>query len=154
MRVLLPLVAALALAGCMEPIDFVKPMAAAGLDWGSIAIESFKVEPQPAPLGQVAARVVVVVRVANADAPRLDVMLDDERCSAFGPPAAPSTPAASARRGLPERTNATWTFDEALRGDAQPGLDASVFVAVEAENAVGPIFGECKEFRRPLPRAP
>lgn len=152
MRALLPLAVALALAGCMEPIDFVEPLVAdVVLDLGSIAIESFTVEPQPAPLGEVAARVVVVVQVANAAAPRLDVALDDERCSPYGPPAPPSTPAAGAWRGLPERANTTWTFDEVLRGDARPGLEASVFAAVEAENVIDPIFGECEEFRRPLP---
>lgn len=155
MRATLPLAAMLALAGCLAPGEWLEPMDLdIQMDWGSIAIGSLVVEPRPAPLGEVAARVALSVRTTNAEAPRVEVWLDDEGCSRYGPPSAPSTPIAGSWEQLPDG-NQTWTFDARLEGSAvRPGTHASVFVAAEAENAIGPIFGECEEFLRPLPRVP
>lgn len=147
MRHFAALLAALSLCGCfafdpvgMDPID---------LDWGAIAVTSIEVEPVDAGLHEVAARVRLTVKLVEASAPSLNVSLDDEGCSDVGPPSTPTSPVQRVSLALPDdRRDQTIAFDEVLRGPASIGIEGSVFVWVEAQNAIGPIFGSCDEFVR------
>ena len=137
--------------GCLGPGPWMEPMDI-DMDWGGISIEEWNVEPREAGLMEVAARVNMVIRLVNAEDPRIVITLDGEGCSRYGPPSEPGMPAARAWQKIPtDRSNHTWTFDEELRGSAAAGTTASVFVRVEADNSIGPIFGECREHARPMP---
>lgn len=136
-----------AIAGCLQPFR-IAPMDV-DMNWGDIYVHNLTVEREASGLAEVGAHVRVILQFANAERPQLVVTLDDEGCSDYGPPTEPSDPTARETRALPDdRANQTYTFDSILRGPARPGAEASVYVGVDAENAIGPIFGECREFSR------
>lgn len=119
------------------------------VDFGTIEIVSLEVEREWTLPTEVGARIEVVVRTDNARSPWIEIVLDDEACSRTGPPTEPTTRVAGVYRVLPDDGLVhEHTIRTTLRGSTSPGLDGSVYVGAEASNAIGPIFGECRDFAR------
>ena len=151
MKLLLALPLVALAAGCL-----LGPMDIQMSNWdmgGSISIPAWSVEPLAAPLGELAARVTIRTWAHEAENATLFVALDDEACSRYGPPSAPETAVARERRALASGSyRGVETFE--LGGASRPGTHASVFVEIGADGAMGPVFGRCRDFARPIPRGP
>lgn len=150
----LVVLAALATTGCFAPREEWGSMDMSGwqgftaVDFGSVEIVAVNVTRLSTLPDQVAARITATFRLTNAEGSFARITLDDAGCP-YGPPSAPVSPVATTARELPRGYQSElYTVVTTMRGNGMPDVEGSVFVWAEAENAIGPIFGECREFLR------
>lgn len=75
----------------------------------------------------------------------VDVSLDEGSCATHGPQGTPDRPVATQTIDLRDpATNASVPFETSLRSPSALGPELMVYARPHADNAVGPIFGLCR----------
>lgn len=129
---------------------------AVSMDWGSVYVQDVEATASYDLLAfQGRAQVDVTIVASNAEDVELTVVLAQQPCGRSGPPSSPAYPLDRKVVHYPGETDGAWTERVQLSARMAPALPASVYVEIEAENAIGPIFGECHDlsWTQPTERA-
>lgn len=114
------------------------------VDMGSVELARVDAEARTRPAGPATdVDVAVGLQASNARDVVLRVLVSGQPCSRVGPAAEPEMVLASRAYRYEGVRDGAWTERLHARVPLAEGMPLSVYLDVEAANAVGPVFGQC-----------